>query len=125
MNARGRALSNFDNFNSMIDEIESNKSSKENTKGEKFSDKSKKWENTFFKFYDETNDKSGSDNIWSRTLSELIRIILTTEYIKVFLPEDKDEVLRSLLNSNDAKTSMMRFHRLNTENGFPWTKTWE
>lgn len=103
MNARGRALSNFDNFNSMIDEIESNKSSKENTEGEKFSDKSKKWENTFFKFYDETNDKSGSDNIWSRTLSELIRIILTTEYIKVFLPEDKDEVLRSLLNSNDAK----------------------
>lgn len=103
MNARGRALSNFDNFNSMIDEIESNKSSKENTKGKKFSDKSKKWENTFFKFYDETNDKSGSDNIWSRTLSELIRIILTTEYIKVFLPEDKDEVLRSLLNSNDAK----------------------
>lgn len=103
MNARGRALSNFDNFNSMIDEIESNKSSKEDTKGEEFSDKSKEWENTFFKFYDETNDKSGSDNIWSRTLSELIRIILTTEYIKVFLPEDKDEVLRSLLNSNDAK----------------------
>lgn len=100
MNARGRALSNFDNFNSMIDEIES---PKENTKGEKFSDKSKKWENTFFKFYDETNDKSGSDNIGSRALSELIRIILTTEYILKLRPKDKDEVLRSLLNSNDAK----------------------
>lgn len=110
MNARGRALSNFDNFNSMIDEIES---SKENTKGEKFSDKSKEWENAFFNFYDGTNDKSGSDNIGSRALSELIRIILTTEYIKVFLTnnkenedkkdEDKKEILRSLLNSNNAK----------------------
>lgn len=111
MNARGRALSNFDNFNSMIDEIESSKentkgdeSSKENTKGEKFSKKSKEWENTFFNFYDGGNDKSGRDNIGSRALSELIRIILTTEYIlKVSRPEDKDEVLRSLLNSNDAK----------------------
>lgn len=111
MNARGRALSNFDNFNSMIDEIES---SKENTKGEKFSDKSKEWENTFFEFYDETNDKSGSDNIGSRVLSELIRIILTTEYIKVFLPNNKEnedkeddkakkEILRSLLNADNAK----------------------
>ena len=103
MNARGRALSNFDNFNSMIDEIESNKSSKENTKGEKFSDKSKEWENTFFEFYDGKNDKSGRDNIGSRALSELIRIILTTEYILKLRPKDKDEVLRSLLNSNDAK----------------------
>ena len=97
MNARGRALSNFDNFNSMIDEIE------ENTKGEKFSDKSKKWENTFFEFYDGKNDKSGADNIGSRALSELMRIILTTEYILKLRPKDKDEVLRSLLNSNDAK----------------------
>lgn len=103
MNARGRALSNFDNFNSMIDEIESNKSSKENTKGEKFSEKSKEWENTFFVFYEEEKDKSGSDNIGSRALSELIRIILTTEYILKLRPKDKDEVLRSLLNSNDAK----------------------
>ncbi len=110
MNARGRALSNFDNFNSMIDEIES---PKENTKGEKFSDKSKKWENTFFEFYERENDSNGADNIGSRALSELIRIILTIEYIKVFLTnnkenedkkyEVKDEVLRSLLNSNDAK----------------------
>lgn len=100
MNARGRALSNFDNFNSMIDEIES---SKENTKGEKFSDKSKEWENTFFVFYEGEKDKSGSDNIGSRALSELIRIILTTEYILKLRPKDKDEVLRSLLNSNDAK----------------------
>lgn len=100
MNARGRALSNFDNFNSMIDEIES---SKENTKGEKFSDKSKEWEYTFFDFYDGRNDKSGSDNIGSRALSELIRIILTTEYILKLRPKDKDEVLRSLLNSNDAE----------------------
>lgn len=100
MNARGRALSNFDNFNSMIDEI---KSPKENTKGEKFSDKSKKWENTFFVFYEGEKDKSGSDNIGSRALSELIRIILTTEYILKLRPKDKDEVLRSLLNSNDAK----------------------
>lgn len=97
MNARGRALSNFDNFNSMIDEIE------ENTKGEKFSDKSKDWENTFFVFYEGEKDKSGSDNIGSRALSELIRIILTTEYILKLRPKDKDEVLRSLLNSNDAK----------------------
>lgn len=97
MNARGRALSNFDNFNSMIDEIE------ENTKGEKFSAKSKDWENTFFEFYDGKNDKSGRDNIGSRALSELIRIILTTEYILKLRPKDKDEVLRSLLNSNDAK----------------------
>lgn len=103
MNARGRALSNFDNFNSMIDEIESNKSSKENTEGKKFSDKSKKWENTFFEFYKRENDTSGADNIGSRVLSELIRIILTTEYILVLRPEDKDKVLRSLLNSNDAK----------------------
>lgn len=103
MNARGRALSNFDNFNSMIDEIESNKSSKENTKGEKFSEKSKEWENTFFVFYEGEKDKSGSDNIGSRALSELIRIILTTEYILKLRPKDKDEVLRSLLNSNDAK----------------------
>ena len=103
MNARGRALSNFDNFNSMIDEIESNKSSKENTKGEKFSYKSKDWENTFFVFYEGEKDKSGSDNIGSRALSELIRIILTTEYILKLRPKDKDEVLRSLLNSNDAK----------------------
>lgn len=110
MNARGRALSNFDNFNSMIDEIES---PKENAKGEKFSDKSKKWENTFFEFYERENDSNGADNIGSRALSELIRIILTIEYIKVFLTnnkenedkkyEVKDEVLRSLLNSNDAK----------------------
>lgn len=99
MNARGRALSNFDNFNSMIDEIES---SKKNTKGKKFSEKSKGWENTFFIFY-RKDDKSGRDNIGSRALSELIRIILTTEYILVLRPEDKDEVLRSLLNSNDAK----------------------
>lgn len=100
MNARGRALSNFDNFNSMIDEIES---PKENTKGKKFSDKSKNWENTFFVFYEGEKDKSGSDNIGSRALSELIRIILTTEYILKLRPKDKDEVLRSLLNSNDAK----------------------
>ena len=97
MNARGRALSNFDNFNSMIDEIE------ENTKGEKFSYKSKDWENTFFVFYKGEKDKSGSDNIGSRALSELIRIILTTEYILKLRPKDKDEVLRSLLNSNDAE----------------------
>ncbi len=107
MNARGRALSNFDNFNSMIDEIE------ENTKGEKFSDKSKDWENTFFEFYGGKNDLNGADNIGSRALSELIRIILTIEYIKVFLTnnkenedkkdEDKKEILRSLLNSNNAK----------------------
>lgn len=99
MNARGRALSNFDNFNSMIDEIES---SKENTK-EKFSDKSKEWENTFFDFYDGRNDKSGSDNIGSIALSELIRIILTTEYILKLRPKDKDEVLRSLLNAGNAE----------------------
>lgn len=99
MNARGRALSNFDNFNSMIDEIES---SKENTNGDEFSKKSKKWENTFFIFY-RKDDKSGRDNIGSRALSELIRIILTTEYILVLRPNDKDEVLRSLLNSNNAK----------------------
>lgn len=107
MNARGRALSNFDNFNSMIDEIE------ENTKGEKFSAKSKDWENTFFEFYDGKNDKSGRDNIGSRALSELIRIILTTEYIKVFLPNNKEnedkeykakkEILRSLLNADNAE----------------------
>lgn len=102
MNARGRALSNFDNFNSMIDEIESNKSSKENTEGEKFSDKSKKWESKFFKFY-RKDDKSGRDNIGSRALSELIRIILTTEYILKLRPKDKDEVLRSLLNADNAE----------------------
>lgn len=110
MNARGRALSNFDNFNSMIDEIES---PKENTKVEKFSGKSKDWENTFFEFYDGKNDKSGRDNIGSRALSELIRIILTTEYIKVFLPNNKEnedkeykakkEILRSLLNADNAE----------------------
>lgn len=100
MNARGRALSNFDNFNSMIDEIES---PKENTKGEKFSGKSKDWENTFFEFYDGKNDKSGRDNIGSRALSELIRIILTTEYILKLRPKDKDEVLRSLLNADNAE----------------------
>lgn len=108
MNARGRALSNFDNFNSMIDEIES---SKENE--EKFSKESKDWENTFFEFYGGKNDLNGADNIGSRALSELIRIILTIEYIKVFLTnnkenedkkdEDKKEILRSLLNSNNAK----------------------
>lgn len=98
MNARGRALSNFDNFNSMIDEIES---SKENE--EKFSKESKDWENTFFEFYGGENDLNGADNIGSRALSELIRIILTTEYILKLRPKDKDEVLRSLLNSNDAK----------------------
>ena len=107
MNARGRALSNFDNFNSMIDEIESSK------EGKKFSDKSKEWENTFFKFYEGEKDKSGSDNIGSRALSELIRIILTTEYIKVFLPNNKEnedkeykakkEILRSLLNADNAE----------------------
>ena len=100
MNARGRALSNFDNFNSMIDEIES---PKENTKGEKFSYKSKDWENTFFVFYEGEKDKSGSDNIGSRALSELIRIILTTEYILKLRPKDKDEVLRSLLNADNAE----------------------
>lgn len=100
MNARGRALSNFDNFNSMIDEIES---PKENTNGKKFSDKSKKWENTFFVFYEGEKDKSCSDNIGSRALSELIRIILTTEYILKLRPKDKDEVLRSLLNADNAE----------------------
>ena len=81
----------------MLDEIEAH------TKGEKFSYKSKDWENTFFVFYKGEKDKSGSDNIGSRALSELIRIILTTEYILKLRPKDKDEVLRSLLNSNDAE----------------------